>query len=262
VRQLLLQEKRFSGSGNTRPLYRGSVFKTNRKGVPLENMKTRGKITEVFNSVQGEGLFFGEKQIFVRFFGCNLKCKYCDTHLDRFAEYEPQELLKEIKMYQDNHRTISFTGGEPLLQKYFLKETLKLTHKEGYRNYLETNGILHSALEDVIDYVDIVAMDLKLPTSTGLKDFWYHHRKFLEIANKKETFLKAVICISTSEEDIAECLRLIQEVSRSLVLVLQPNSYEESGLLQEKLDPFKDIASDNHVTACVIPQLHKKIWVK
>jgi len=129
-------------------------------------MRAKGKIAEVFNSVQGEGLYFGEEQIFVRFFGCNLKCKFCDTRLDRFTEYEPQELLEEIKLYQDNHRTVSFTGGEPLLQKYFLREILKLTRDEGYKNYLETNGILHSALEDVIDYVDTVAMDLKLPSST------------------------------------------------------------------------------------------------
>jgi organic radical activating enzyme len=223
----------------------------------------KGKIAEVFGSVQGEGLYFGEEQIFVRFFGCNLnKCKFCDTALNRFIEYEPHELLAEIKLYQDDHRTVSFTGGEPLLQKYFLREVLKLTQSEGYRNYLETNGILHSALEDVIDYVDIVAMDLKLPSSTGLKDFWHHHRRFLEVASKKETFLKMVICQSTNEEDLREGLRLIYEVNKFLILILQPNSYEEFDPMQEKLELFKDIARDNHITACIIPQLHKKIGIK
>ncbi len=225
-------------------------------------MRTKGKITEVFSSVQGEGLYFGEEQIFVRFFGCNLKCKFCDTTLYRFAEYEPEELLRELKLYQNGHRTISFTGGEPLLQKYFLKAILKLTKKEGYENYLETNGILHSALEDVIDYVDIVAMDLKLPSSTGLKDFWHHHRRFLEIASKKEVFLKMVICRSTDEEDIREGLKLIKEVNKALILVLQPNSYEEAEPMLEKLEFFKDIAKDNDITACIIPQLHKKIGLK
>jgi len=225
-------------------------------------MKTSGKITEVFRSVQGEGLYFGEEQIFVRFFGCNLKCKFCDTTLDRFAEYEPEELLQELKLYKNGHCTIAFTGGEPLLQKYFLKAVLKLTRKEGYKNYLETNGILHGALEDVIDYVDIVAMDLKLPSSTGLKDFWYHHRRFLEVASKKEAFLKMVICHSTNQEDMKEGLRLIKEVNKALILVLQPNSYEESGSMWEKLELFKDIAKDNHITACIIPQLHKKIGIK
>ncbi|MDP2938014.1 MAG: 7-carboxy-7-deazaguanine synthase QueE [Candidatus Omnitrophota bacterium] len=225
-------------------------------------MRTRGKITEVFSSVQGEGLYFGEEQIFVRFFGCNLKCKFCDTHLDRFTEYEPEELLQELKLYKNGHATVSFTGGEPLLQKYFLKAILKLTRKEGYKNYLETNGILHSALEDVIDDVDIVAMDLKLPSSTGLKDFWHHHHRFLKVASKKETFLKMVICQDTNEEDLKEGLRLIKEVNKFLILVLQPNSYEEYEPMIEKLERFKDIARDNHITACVIPQLHKKIGLK
>ena len=225
-------------------------------------MRTKGKITEVFSSVQGEGLYFGEEQIFVRFFGCNLKCKFCDTPLDRFTEYEPEELLQELKLYKNGDCTVAFTGGEPLLQKYFLKAILKLTKKEGYKNYLETNGVLHSALEDVIDYLDIVAMDLKLPSSTGLKDFWHHHRRFLEVASKKEVFLKMVICQSTNEEDLREGLRLIKEVNKALILVLQPNTYEDSDPMREKLELFKDIARDNHITACIIPQLHKRIGIK
>jgi len=225
-------------------------------------MRIRGKIAEVFSSVQGEGLYFGEEQIFVRFFGCNLKCKFCDTPLDRFTEYEPQELLEELKLYHNHNRTISFTGGEPLLQNYFLRDVLELTRKEGYKNYLETNGILHSALEDVIEYVDVVAMDLKLPSSTGLKDFWQHHLRFLEIASKKEAFLKMVVCHSTNEEDVRESLRIIGEVDKFLILVMQPNSCEDYAKMHEKLEKFKSIANENGITACIIPQLHKKIGIR
>lgn len=225
-------------------------------------MKTKGKITEVFSSLQGEGIYLGEEQIFVRFFGCNLKCRFCDTTLYRFTEYDPEELFKEIMLYQDNQRTISFTGGEPLLQKYFLREIMKLTRQEGYKNYLETNGILHSALEDVIDYADIIAMDLKLPSSTGLKDFWQHHRAFLDIASKKEAFVKMVICQETTEEDLREGLKLIKDVNRSLILVLQPNSEEDSKLLEKKLELFKSICEEGRITTCIIPQLHKRIGIK
>src|SRR3990167_3151859 len=101
-----------------------------------------GKIAEVFDSIQGEGLYLGEKQIFVRFFGCNLSCKFCDTKSDRFTEYEPEELFEEIKLYHNSFHSISFTGGEPLLQNDCLKEVLKLTSGHGYKNYLETNGTL------------------------------------------------------------------------------------------------------------------------
>ncbi|MFH1269731.1 MAG: 7-carboxy-7-deazaguanine synthase QueE [Candidatus Omnitrophota bacterium] len=226
------------------------------------NIKAIGKITEVFTSIQGEGLYFGEEQIFVRFFGCNLKCRFCDTHLDRFTEYKPEELVQELSLYKNGRSTISFTGGEPLMQKYFLRAVLKLTKKEGYKNYLETNGILHGALEDVIDCVDVVAMDLKFPSSTGLNDFWHQHRRFLGIASKKETFIKAVICRDTSEQDLKEAIKLIKDADRFLVLVLQPNSYEESDLMREKLERFKEIARENNITACIIPQLHKKTGLR
>jgi len=222
----------------------------------------KAKIAEIFASVQGEGLYLGEKQIFVRFFNCNLSCSYCDTKLDRFMEYEPKELFDEIKLYRDKYHSVSFTGGEPLLYKDFLKEILKLTSKHGYRHYLETNGTLFFELEEIIDSIDIVAMDLKLPSSSGMGNLWQMHRKFLKIAVKKEVFLKAIICQGTQEEDLLEALGLIREVSPSSVLVLQPNSYENQTALNEKLSRYKEIANQQGVTACVIPQIHKMVGLK
>lgn len=223
----------------------------------------KAKISEIFESIQGEGLYFGEKQIFVRFFGCNLSCRFCDTKLEYFREYEPHELLEEIKSYHDNYHSISFTGGEPLLQKDFLKEILYYSRCYGYQNYLETNGTLPDELAEVIDYVDIVAMDLKLPSSMGSEqDHWDKHRDFLKIASRKQVFLKAVICGSTSEEDLREALELIRETDKSAVLVLQPNSYEDYNLLEAKLENLKDICLRENVAACIIPQMHKKIGVE
>ena len=217
----------------------------------------RGKIAEVFDSVQGEGIYLGEKQIFVRFFGCNLNCKFCDTKLNHFIEYEPNELFEKIKLYQGEFHSISFTGGEPLLQKDYLKEVLKLTSKHGYKNYLETNGTLPSELADVIDYLDIVAMDVKLPSSTGMCNLLDLHREFLKIATKKVVFLKTIICQSTQEEDLREALALIKEVHMDATLVLQPNSYENDERLVEKLATFRDICIEEGVLTCVIPQMHK-----
>jgi 7-carboxy-7-deazaguanine synthase len=217
----------------------------------------KARINEVFDSVQGEGLYLGEKQIFVRFFNCNLSCGYCDTKLDRFTEYEPKELFEEIKLYRDKYHSISFTGGEPLLYADFLKEILKLTSGQGHRHYLETNGTLFFELERLIDRIDIIAMDLKFPSSTGMGNLWQMHRKFLKIASKKEVFLKAIVCQATYEEDLREGLAMIKEISPSSVLVLQPNSYENQEALREKLLNFKEIANQQGVTTCVIPQIHK-----
>ena len=222
----------------------------------------KGKISEVFDSIQGEGLYCGERQIFVRFFGCNLKCGFCDTKLGRFMEYEPQGLLNGIKLYQEGFHSISFTGGEPLLQKDFLKEILKLTRAQGYKNYLETNGTLSDELKEVIEYLDIVAMDLKLPSSTGLGHLWDNHRRFLKIASDKEVFLKAVICQTTKEEDLREAIGLIKEINRAAVLILQPNSYENHGGLAAKVRNFKEICLREKVTTCIIPQMHKIVGIK
>ncbi len=222
----------------------------------------KAKIAEIFESVQGEGLYLGEKQIFVRFFNCNLSCAYCDTKPDRFMEYEPEELVDEIKLYRDKYHSISFTGGEPLLYKDFLKKVLEQTSKHGYRHYLETNGTLFFELEEVIDRIDIVAMDLKFPSSSRMGNLWNMHRKFLKIAIRKEVFLKAIICQATLEDDLMEALDLIKEVSPSSVLVLQPNSYENQLVLNEKLTNFKKIANQQGVTACVIPQIHKIVGLR
>lgn len=222
----------------------------------------KARIAEVFDSVQGEGIYLGERQVFVRFFGCNLSCSFCDTKLNRFVEYDPDELFSEIKLYQDGFHSVSFTGGEPLLQHLFLKEALKLNKKHGYKNYLETNGTLHHQLEEVIDDIDIVAMDVKLPSSSGMGQLWNMHYNFLKIASQKEVFMKAIISEETSPEDLKAALALIREVDRSCMLVLQPNSSQSAGRLKEKMENFSLICSREKVTACVIPQMHKVMGVK
>jgi organic radical activating enzyme len=222
----------------------------------------KARIAEVFCSVQGEGIYLGEEQVFVRFFGCNLSCRFCDTKLNRFAEYEPQELFEEIKLYENKFHSVSFTGGEPLLQKDFLKEVLKLTKKEGHKNYLETNGTLSGELEDVIDYLDIVSMDLKLPSSAGMGNLWGLHRRFFKVASRKDVFVKAIICAATKEEDLKEAVSLIKEVNRSAILVLQPNSFEDYNLARERTESFRDMCIKENVLTCVIPQIHKVVGVQ
>ena len=220
-----------------------------------------GRVSEIFHSVQGEGLYLGEKQLFVRLFGCNLNCRFCDTKLNRFMEYEPHEVVDELKLYDDFH-SVSFTGGEPLLQKDFLKESLRLSHQQGFKNYLETNGTLTGELEDVIDFVDIVAMDMKLPSSTDMGHFWGMHRKFLEVASRKEVFVKMIVGKATQEKCLREALGLMRDVNKAAIAVLQPNSFEHDDALDAKMEAFRDISYSEGVTSCIIPQMHKAAGIR
>ncbi len=222
----------------------------------------KGKISEIFDSIQGEGIYLGERQLFIRFYGCNLRCKYCDTRQESYLEYSPGELLDEIKLYEEKFHSLSFTGGEPLVQVDFLKEVLAVTQSQHYKNYLETNGTLPGALAQVIDYVDIVAMDIKLPSSTGCGVYWDAHRAFLKIASLKEVFVKVVVCASTLEAEYLEALELVREISRQTVLVLQPNSEDNILPQDERLLRFKELAAKEHIAVCVIPQLHKIVGVR
>jgi len=222
----------------------------------------KAKISEVFKSVQGEGLYCGDRQIFVRFFGCNLNCSYCDTKPIDFKEYTTEELFQKIKSFDDGQRFISFTGGEPLTQKDFLKKILPLAIKSGYNNYLETNGILPEALEEVIDNIHVVAMDVKLPSSSNTPEFWSQHHEFLSIALRKEVFLKAIICNSTTKEDLYMMIELVKANNRAVTVVLQPNSNDSLPELNAKLADFSNICSNEKVAVCVMPQMHKKMGLR
>ena len=221
----------------------------------------RGKVSELFESIQGEGIYQGIRQVFVRFYGCNLtRCRFCDTTLEGYKEFRAEDLVKQIDFYQKDFHSVSLTGGEPLLQKDFLKEILVLLKQLGLRTYLETNGILASELSELINEVDIIAMDVKLPSSTGLEGFWPEHKRFLEIACGRDSFIKTVICNSTQEEDIHKVLKIISDFN--LPLVLQPNSFELGEALKDKLKGFQKICLGSLSDVRIIPQMHKVIGVR
>ena len=194
----------------------------------------KGKISEVFKSIQGEGPYQGNLQVFVRFFGCNLKCSFCDTKLDRYNEKTVLELLEDICVYKDYH-SLSLTGGEPLLQLDFFREFAQTLKRKNKIVYLETNGTLCQNLKKIIDYVDIIAMDFKLPSSAGMKSHWQEHKQFLTIAKKKEIFVKAVVNHGTLIEDIFSSINIIKEVNPETMFILQPENPFE-GLLVPKLE--------------------------
>ena len=91
---------------------------------------TEVQLCEIFNSFQGEGLYVGERQTFVRLAGCNLTCQYCDTPQALTPGNKTEnsqsliELIGSFEKPKGVNHAICFTGGEPLLQVAFLKNFL------------------------------------------------------------------------------------------------------------------------------------------
>lgn len=234
----------------------------------MEELK--GEVVDIFSSIQGEGIFLGAKQIFIRFKRCNMKCAFCDEPRDRKCkEYLPHELMAEVKFLEvskGRHHSVSLTGGEPLLYSGFLKEFTEVLSDNGFKAYLETNGTLPAELEKVIGGIDIVAMDFKLPSSTGERAYWDEHLEFLKIASRKKVFVKAVITPSTREEDIEIASELIKKVSDKVPFILQPAAFsgvKAAAVDSERLFGLLGIAAKNNLEHIrIIPQLHKLLNVK
>ena len=140
----------------------------------------KGFIREVFTSIQGEGIKVGQRMTFVRFLGCNLKCKYCDTTEAQQMEgpflYNAQTFKNPIEvdflLDKLDKPTIAVTGGEPLLQVQFLQELSDQQKASGSSLYLDTNGSLPDSLGRVVDYFDTICLDFKIPSATGCGELW------------------------------------------------------------------------------------------
>lgn len=236
-------------------------------------------IIEIFSSVQGEGRYVGCRQLFVRFEGCNLKCEYCDTeheagvHAICQVETSPGSRtfsqainpleVTEVAAYINRflqelpHQAVSFTGGEPLLHSAFLAELIPLVNA---KVMLETNGTLPERLERIIDMVDIISMDIKLPQVTGT-DHWNAHRQFLELSRRhgKDVYVKLVVTGDIAMEDFQKAVELVAGVDSDILLILQPvtpvNGVEET--TPEMMLELQQMALEQLGDVRIIPQTHR-----
>lgn len=186
----------------------------------------RGAVSEIYSTLQGEGLFVGERQLFIRLAGCPWRCRYCDTPgslgRDGARLLTLEEVLDEVHRHQERleHRTISLTGGEPLVQTDFLAALLPALRRLNRRTYLETAGTHPDLLRRVVDACDVVAMDVKLPSAVG-RAFWDEHAAFLAAAGSK-AFVKVVLTADTTDEEWTKTIDLVARFDPPPPLVIQP----------------------------------------
>lgn len=242
-------------------------------------------ISEIFSSIQGEGRYVGCRQLFIRLIGCNMDCPYCDTNemahknvpcvLEPAAGYRGSlelpnpvswdELMPYIAFrLQQPHHSISITGGEPLLHTAAIKELSRLIMPYKLPLFLETNGTLPEALAQVIDAVQMISMDMKLPSDTG-EDHWEAHRRFLQIAvqAQKDIYVKIVISAESTPADFDKALSIIEAVDPATLLVLQPIT-PMGGLhpaAPQKLLDWQSRAMQRLRDVRVIPQTHRMMNV-
>jgi organic radical activating enzyme len=237
-------------------------------------------IVEIFSSIQGEGLFTGTPMTFVRFSLCSVGCKWCDTpealklcdkckiesppQSENFTEIEnpisPTRLNEELSNFSSEF--ISITGGEPLLQADFLSEWLPTVYSSR-RILLETSGIHFNELKNIIDRIHVISMDLKLPSSTGVRPYWKEHAEFLRtaISYHKEIYIKIVVTPHTTDRDLQESIKLISQTNKYLPVFIQPAS---PTLTFNEATPQRQLESLNRLFNVYLPnvkvahQMHKQ----
>ena len=205
-------------------------------------------VNEIFSSIEGEGIRSGYPVTFVRLFGCNLDCPYCDTVYackgTEFFKMSVMEIVSEVA--EHGNPRVTLTGGEPLIHRDIFQLVHELT-KSGFEVNIETNGS-----EYIGEYTDIkntiITMDYKTPSS-GMTDK-------MDMSNfsilREQDVLKFVV---GSEEDLDDMKRILERYKPHCNIFVSP--------IFGKIQPVqlvKYIQKNNLQNCRAQLQLHKFIW--
>lgn len=170
--------------------------------------KSKLYVSEIFTSVQGEGINAGKMAIFLRLAGCNLRCKFCDTptslDMKDGREVGISELTKELLTYANKDvRHLVITGGEPGMQRVMLRELFADLY---FRNKflscidsidVETNGMGN------LDWGFLSVMGIKLNVSWSPK---------FPLAAENYSGLAETVSIKLVVEDVEKVETQVREI--------------------------------------------------
>ncbi len=224
-----------------------------------------GRLVEIFSSFQGEGPYAGLRQVFVRLAGCHLRCAYCDTpgswesspSWSFGGEARPNpagvnETLEAIRSLGP-HSSVSFTGGEPVLQAPFVREAALGARALGMSTYLDTSGTRAELLAACADAFDVFAFDLKLPSCPGVKVDLDDTRRCLELARGRDAFVKIVVLRETPEQELAAA---VQIVPLEMQIVLQPATPVNAQTAPPGAEKLARLRAACGRDVLVLPQFH------
>ena len=258
-------------------------------------------VMEVFASIQGEGAFVGEPQVFLRLRGCPVRCRWCDTpgswrvgandraRIARTAErggphaespwatpFQAACWMSEVE--PGTPRTVSVTGGEPLVWPEFLLGLKSMLSPR--RLHLETAGAHPRTLARVIDAFDHVSLDLKPegdldppeelpgdpasePAPRTASDWRTARESCLALVAGRDACAKIVVSGERSVDDLAPLLDEVERRAPGLPVVLTPAT-PVGGATAPKpstVAQLVEMARDRDLAVRVVPQVHRLLGI-
>lgn len=204
------------------------------------------RVVEIFDSIDGEGIYTGCLATFIRLAGCNMRCRYCDTTYSFTGgkEMSIADIVEEVKRIGNKH--ITLTGGEPLIHSNVKGLIDSLSD---YTINIETNGSV-----DVEEYQaenTVITMDYKT-VSSGENEKMSLRR----INSLRSCDVLKIVCNEDDFENIADMLRICRTEAH---IFISPIFKEiEPVKLVEFAKKLRDSGLTNDIRVQV--QLHKIIW--
>jgi organic radical activating enzyme len=231
------------------------------------------RLFEIFTSVEGEGILFGTKTLFVRLAGCPFTCFYCDTKeslpLDSGKEYSIEEGCKLIDAnLKEQTFKVNFTGGDPLIQHRAVAELAKYIQSKKIPTYLESSCFDSERFNHVLPFIDIVKIEFKTKDSDFVDS--KHYERLIEnaiqclassVSAKKITYIKIVVSSKTKLDDFRFLVdKIFNTISKEEIngFVIQPTFGVAEPSLELLLELY-DIVYPYYIDVKVVPQLHKLI---
>jgi 7-carboxy-7-deazaguanine synthase len=220
------------------------------------------KISEIFYSIQGEGILTGVPSVFVRTSGCNLRCTWCDTP---YTSWKPEgeeigfgPILANVRRHWANHVVV--TGGEPMIVPEIVELTEKLKELEQHIT-IETSGTVFKPV-----VCDLMSISPKLANSTPWEEDdgrWadmhertrYRPEVLKELISRYNYQLKFVV---NDREDLAEIREIVKELDADKQRVLLMPQGRNRKELAERSEHVIKICTEFGYRFC--PRVHIEIW--
>jgi len=220
------------------------------------------KISEIFYSIQGEGMLTGVPSVFVRTSGCNLRCVWCDTP---YTSWQPEgtemaidDILAAIQEYPAQHAVV--TGGEPMIAPNIVQLTQGIRQQDLHIT-IETAGTMFHPVA-----CDLMSISPKLENSTphdreGGKWAAQHERLRYQpevlkrLMSEYDYQLKFVVA---SPEDMKEIATMLEDIQadRSRVVLMPEGTTPEA--IREREPWLTEICKREAFRYS--PRLHIDLW--